>query len=130
MLIDLNAPVVLAAEIHIEAPKEVVWDVLTDVQAWPKWHPGVRSVVAERSPGLEMTFRWRPGPYQIVSTVQEFEPQKRIGWTGRSPGVAARHVWTIRSGPFLVEEFHGRCWAGSWCRRNSSSRTQWSRAVP
>ena len=96
MKIDANAPVVLAAEVHIEAPPDVVWDVLTDVKEWPTWHPGIRSVVADRSPGLEMRFRWRPGPYQIDSTVQEFEPQERIGWIGRSPGVAARHVWTIR----------------------------------
>jgi uncharacterized protein YndB with AHSA1/START domain len=96
MMIDSNAPVVLAAEKHIEAPAKVVWEVLTDVQEWPTWHPGIRSVVADRTPGLEMKFRWRPGPYQIESIVQEFEPQERIGWTGRSPGVAARHIWIIR----------------------------------
>ena len=82
---------------NIEAPVHLVWDVLIDVQAWPAWHPGIRSVVADRSPGLEMNFRWRPGPYQIDSTVHEFDPRERFGWTGRSPGVAARHVWTIRS---------------------------------
>ena len=96
MMIDSNAPVVLAAERHIDAPANVVWDVLTDVKEWPTWHAGIRSVVADREPGVEMTFRWRPGPYQITSTVQEFEPQERIGWTGRSFGIAARHVWTIR----------------------------------
>lgn len=96
MKIDSNAPVVLAAEIRIEAPPDLVWDVLTDVKEWPTWHPGIRSVVADRTAGLAMTFRWRPGPYQIESTVQEFEPQERIGWIGRSLGVAARHVWTIR----------------------------------
>ena len=96
MMIDSNAPVVLAAEVQIPAPADVVWNVPTNVQEWPKWHPGIRSVDADRPPGLEMTFRWRPGPYQIESTVLEFEPQERIGWTGRSLGVAARHVWTIR----------------------------------
>jgi uncharacterized protein YndB with AHSA1/START domain len=95
-MIDSNAPVVLAAERHIEAPANVVWDVLTDVEEWPTWHSGIRSVVADRRPGLQMTFRWRPGPYQIESTVQEFEPQERIGWTGRSPGLAARGTY----GPF------------------------------
>lgn len=97
MMIDSNAPVVLAAERHIEAPAKVVWAVLTDVEKWPTWHPGIRSVVADRRPGVEMTFRWRPGPYMIKSTVQEFKPPEHIGWTGRSFGIAARHVWTIRS---------------------------------
>jgi hypothetical protein len=58
--------------------------------------PVIRSVVADGAPGPQMTFRWKPGPYRIDSTVQEFEPQERIGWTGHSPGVAARHVWTVR----------------------------------
>ena len=77
MMIDSNASVVLAAERHIDAPASVVWDVLTDVEGWPTWHSGIRSVIADRAPGVGMTFRWRPGPYQITSMVQEFEPQER-----------------------------------------------------
>jgi uncharacterized protein YndB with AHSA1/START domain len=96
MMIDSNAPVALTAEIRIAAPSEVVWDTLTNVEKWPMWHPAIRSVEADRAPGKDMTFRWRPGPYQIKSTVQAFDPQKSIGWTGRAPGIAARHVWTIR----------------------------------
>jgi uncharacterized protein YndB with AHSA1/START domain len=97
MMIDSAAPVVLTTEVFVEAPVNVAWDLLVDVQGWPTWHPGIRSVVADRPPGPGMEFRWRPGPYRIDSAVQEFEPRKRIGWTGRSPGVAARHVWTLRA---------------------------------
>ena len=96
MLIDSNAPVVVTAEIRIAASPEVVWDAVTEVEKWPTWHPAIRSVVADKAPGLDMTFRWRPGPFQIESTVKVFDPQKSIGWTGRAPGIAARHIWTIR----------------------------------
>ena len=75
---------------------QVVWDLISDVGRWPSWHPGIRSVAVDGPAGPGMDFRWRPGPYRIHSTVEEFWPGQRISWTGRSLGVAARHVWTIR----------------------------------
>lgn len=42
-------------EIDIEAPPKVVWDVLTDTAAWPRWNPLWRSAEGELAPGSKWT---------------------------------------------------------------------------
>ena len=81
--------------VDIRAPRERVWDVLTDVEHWPLWAPTVTSAVA-----LDGTFhagsRWRvkqPRLGETVWTVTDAEPGTVFTWTASSPGVStlARH---------------------------------------
>jgi uncharacterized protein YndB with AHSA1/START domain len=99
----------------LEAPPSIVWELLTDTTAWPRYAP-VRSVVVER-PGIQDV----NGVGQIrairtwVGTVREevtaFEPERRLGYTLLSGapvrdyrgvitlepvGDVTRHVWDIR----------------------------------
>jgi uncharacterized protein YndB with AHSA1/START domain len=99
-----GAPVVSAAQIEIDAPQGVVWDVLTAVDRWPSWNPAVKS--ASLQGGLEegAVFRWKAGPGTIVSRLEEVEAPSRIAWSGRSMGIKAFHVHTLeqRNGRTLI----------------------------
>ena len=91
MEVNRQAPAVASDEIFIEASSETVWALQTDVNSWPGW----------RSGGLD-----------VVSTVGEVEPGRRLGWTGRALGTRAVHTWTFeaREGGVLVlteESFEG-----------------------
>lgn len=110
--IDENAPVKSASEIEIEAPPEVVWDVLTGFEDWPSWNPGVKSMSFQGAlePGSE--FRWKAGPGRLVSTLKRVEPSRAIEWTGRTMSIKALHVWRLepRNGTTFVrteESFDG-----------------------
>ncbi|HSK16359.1 MAG TPA: SRPBCC family protein [Gaiellaceae bacterium] len=97
MEIDGNAPAVGRAELEIQAPHELVWEVLTDVEGWPEWNPDVRSASLEGplSPGTR--FRWKAGPGTIVSTLEAVEPPGLIGWTGTTLGIHAIHVHRLEA---------------------------------
>jgi uncharacterized protein YndB with AHSA1/START domain len=82
-------------EIDIAAPPEVVWDVLTDLEQWPRWNPAVKSMSFEGplAPGSE--FRWKAGPGTIVSTLERVEPPRVVAWRGRTMSIKALHEWRL-----------------------------------
>ncbi|MGH3012398.1 MAG: SRPBCC family protein [Gaiellaceae bacterium] len=104
MEVDRSAPAVAEAATEIAADPETVWEVLTDLERWPSWNPDVSAVAHEG--GLEegATFRWKAGRATITSTIREVDRPRLIGWTGRTTGIDAIHVWRLdlRDGGTLV----------------------------
>jgi uncharacterized protein YndB with AHSA1/START domain len=95
--VDVNraAPVIAADEIEIAASPQAVWDVLADLESWPRWNPDVKSMSMQGDLAEGSTFRWRAGPGTITSTIQQVEPPKLIAWTGTTFGIKARHVYRL-----------------------------------
>ena len=96
MDINRDAPATASAEAFIDAPPSVVWAVQSNLRAWPEWNPDVASLDLNGplAPGTD--FRWKSGGTPIRSTLQEIEPERRIGWTGRAPlGIRAVHTWSF-----------------------------------
>src|SRR5690606_3512224 len=56
-----NAPAQADAEVVIDAPIELVWNLQADVQAWPSWNPDVQEVTLEGPLAPGTTFRWKTG---------------------------------------------------------------------
>ena len=86
----------LSAVVDIEAPPELVWAVMRDIESWPTWTPtvtsirrldagrfGVDSRALVRQPSL------RPATWQVT----DMDEGKSFTWVTRAPGVhvAARH---------------------------------------
>jgi uncharacterized protein YndB with AHSA1/START domain len=91
------APVVASCETEITAAREVVWNVLTDIEQWPSWNPEVKSV-SMRGPLSEGSeFRWKAGPGTITSRVEHVRPPRRVSWSGQSLGLKAMHVDALES---------------------------------
>jgi len=95
--VDVNqdAPALARSETEIAADPETVWKLLTAFESWPSWNPDVSSVTLEG--GLEegSTFRWNAGRATIRSTISKVERPRLIGWTGRTIGIQAVHVWRL-----------------------------------
>ncbi len=92
---DQNAPVRESADIHIAAPVEVVWEILTDFENWPHWNKTVTKMRVSGPLAAGMVFCWKAG-VNITSTLQEVSPRTRIVWTGRTLGIKAVHTWSFR----------------------------------
>jgi uncharacterized protein YndB with AHSA1/START domain len=90
-----NAPVVAASEIDIAASPETVWDVLTDLGRWPSWNPDVKSMSFGGEAREGAVFRWRAGPGTISSTIRRVDRPRLIGWTGKTLGIEAVHVYRL-----------------------------------
>jgi len=98
MEIDRSAPVRAERQVEIVAPIQVVWDVLTSVDQWPRWFSEGESVAIAGSlaPGTTMRMKGR-GTGSIKATIQRVEPPHLFAWTSRMLGVSAISVWRLDS---------------------------------
>ena len=97
MDINHQAPIVARKEIFIQASPEVVWKLLADINAWSQWQPDVPMARLEGPLAGGSVFYWKGGGLDITSTLQVVEPGQKIGWTGKSLGTQARHIWLFSS---------------------------------
>jgi hypothetical protein len=90
-----RASVTGRAEIHISAPPQVVWEVLTRLDNWPNWNSDAKWMRFDGplAPGTQ--FRWKAGPGTIVSTIDRVEPPRYISWHGRTLRIDAYHEWWL-----------------------------------
>ena len=91
-----EAPVLVKAEIEIDADPETVWNIIADIESWPHWNPDVKSarLQGEFKPGTQ--FLWKAGPAKITSLIQDVDPPHTLAWTGKIMGINAIHVWDIQ----------------------------------
>jgi hypothetical protein len=78
----------------VDAPPEVVWSVLADLEAWPAWHPVVTRV---KSQGLAVgaTFDWVANGSEIHSRLAVVDRPRTMGWTGSASVATAVHFWRL-----------------------------------
>jgi uncharacterized protein YndB with AHSA1/START domain len=89
----------LRAETTIDAPPEVVWEVLGDVRRMPELSPELVRMIPLKKGGL------RPGQWYLGvnrrkavlwpsrSVVAEVEPGRKVSWDTKSSG--ARWIWEL-----------------------------------
>lgn len=86
----------VAVAATVAAPPQILWDLLVDVEGWPRWNDAVTGVDSPGPLAAGTRFRWRAGGVPITSTVVIHEPVRRLGWTGRAPGIRAFHSWELQ----------------------------------
>jgi len=95
MQINESAPVTATGTMSIVAGPELVWDLLADINRWSEWNGDVRSASLPGPVASGEVFRWRAGPARLVSTIRAVDRPVEIGWTGRTMGMNAIHVWRL-----------------------------------
>ncbi|NLE22802.1 MAG: polyketide cyclase [Actinobacteria bacterium] len=112
MDINTQAPVIAREEIRIDADVQTVWDVLADVEHWPSWNKGVRSMTLHGSVATGTSFEWKAGPGTIKSRIAEVDPPHRIVWTGVTLGIKAVDAFSFEAseGGTLVRQ--AESWEG------------------
>lgn len=99
MHIDPKAPVQARDTILIHAPIEKAWAIQTDLEHWPSWQSDIQNVQLDGRLEAGTVFRWKAQGLTITSTLGVVEPPNRIGWTGRSIGMKAVHLWHFEPAP-------------------------------
>ncbi len=116
MEIDEQAPAIGRADIDIPASPEDVWEVLSDITSWSSWNPDVKQVqlLGPLCPGTPFT--WEAGGSRISSRLHVVDQPRELGWTGRTRGIYAEHVYRLEArggGTHVVTE---ESWAGFMAR--------------
>lgn len=105
MEINEKAPVKEAGEIEIDSTPEKVWNIMINFHEWPNWNPDIKKVEIN-GPIIEGTvFKWKAGPGTITSRLQQIVPYKTLGWSGKTFGIKAIHIWNIeqKNGSTIVK---------------------------
>lgn len=75
----------LHSQIHIDAPPERVWAVLTDFARYPDWNPFILRLQGTPETGARLEVRIQPVGGQAMTfrpTVLQAEPGHALGWLG------------------------------------------------
>lgn len=74
------------AEIVIDAPKDAVWAILTDLTRWTEWNSTVLEIAGEAREGTKVTLRAEAAPKRpFVLDVREVDTEGRMVWTSGMP---------------------------------------------
>jgi hypothetical protein len=67
--IDRDAPVIARHETDINAPLDTVWNLHTDVDAWPAWNLEVTAAKLDGAFASGNSFTWTSYDFTVTSTI-------------------------------------------------------------
>ena len=74
------------AETDIAAPAETIWEILTDVSAYPDWDPSCDRIEGTVSPGAKLKVYSKLAPGRAFAVkVTQLDPPSTMVWTGGMP---------------------------------------------
>jgi uncharacterized protein YndB with AHSA1/START domain len=121
MDIDQSAPIKASASVEIAAPAYDVWAVMTEFHRWSCWNPQIKEAKLEGPLEPGSRFVWRSGPGAIRSVLRAVDPPRELGWSGKTMGIHAQHVWRLEPTPTGVKVTTEESWRG-WPTRAMRKR--------
>ena len=101
---------------HIDAPTAVVWQILVDLDAWPRWGPSVSAATLDdgrREIEAESTGRVRTAVgAELPFRITEFTPGRRWAWA--VAGVSATTHEVKPDGEGCRVRFEAPWWAAAY----------------
>lgn len=119
--IDRGAPVISHEETTIDAPMDVVWNLHTDIDAWPTWRSDVSGAKLDGRFVVGSTFRWQTAGLDITSTITQIVDQERTTWGGPAGGIDGVHVWEFLQHGRGVLVRTTESWNGEPVRANTAT---------
>ena len=92
-----GAPLHARQTVTIAAPRERVYALLADFNAWPRWQPNVSKVTPPSAVETGARFTWVNGRSEIASQLAAVKPGELLAWTGSVSTAKAVHVWRLSS---------------------------------
>lgn len=96
MQINKQAPVLCSKTIEINAPRQKVWTILSDINNWPNWNPAVKEAKLLGPLAVGSKFIWKAG-VNLTSELVVVEPDEIIAWTGKTMGINVIHIYKLTS---------------------------------
>jgi hypothetical protein len=113
---DRQAPVYSREEVVVAADPETVWKLIASIEDWPQWNPDVREASIEGNVTEGTNFKWKAGPGTIRSTLRRVDRPRLLGWTGKTLGIPAIHVYRLEETDHHTRVILEESWAGPLAR--------------
>jgi uncharacterized protein YndB with AHSA1/START domain len=97
--VDHQAPVLAHHETIVRAPIAVVWNLHTDVDAWPSWQTDITEAHIDGVMEPGSWFDWTSYNFPVRSTVYEVTDGARVLWGGTAGGITGIHEWLFAETP-------------------------------
>jgi hypothetical protein len=123
MDIDWSAEITATGSVEVSASPAEVWTILSDIADWPSWNSDVREARLTGDLAEGSRFQWRAGPGTISSVLRTVVPGRELGWTGKTMGVHAVHVWRLEGTPLGTRVTTEESWNG-WPTRLMHKRME------
>jgi Polyketide cyclase / dehydrase and lipid transport len=94
--IDGDAPVLARHEINVQASLDTIWQLHTDVNAWPTWQTDITSAHLVGPFEAGNSFHWTSSGFSVTSSIYDVDPRSRTLWGGTADGITGIHEWTFR----------------------------------
>ena len=91
--IDRDAPVIAHHEIDIASRLDTVWNLHTDVDAWPGWNLEITAAKLDGAFAPSNSFTWTSYDFTVTSTIYIVEDHSRTLWGGAAQGIMGTHEW-------------------------------------
>ena len=124
MDIDRKAPVITQEGIVIAAPLSFIWELHTNIAAWPTWNTAIDRASIDVPLAVGAVFRWSTVGLEMISTVRDLVTQERMGWSGSVQGMTDIHVWRFRQLEREVLVQAEESWDGEPVRHNRERMQQ------
>lgn len=90
----------MSATIHIDAPPQAVWAVLTDLGRYPEWNPLFREASGQVAAGNRITLRSvHPANGRMMTVrpkITVADPDTELRWESTLPGIiSGEHRFTL-----------------------------------
>ena len=92
---------IISTSININASIDTVWEVFSDIHNWQEWNPVCRECRLEQGDAMACgtCFSFELNPLilsiRIKAVIEQFEPKKKVVWSGSRLGIHATHVFTF-----------------------------------
>lgn len=89
------APVGLRFEVEVEASPAPIWELLVDVEGWPRWHPGLHFAVLRGDLSIGTRVDWRVDGMRIRSRVADLDPPRVLALSLKMIGGSGYARWEL-----------------------------------
>jgi hypothetical protein len=110
--VDIDAPVRAHHETDIDAPLDTVWQLHTDVNAWPSWQAEITAAHIDGAFQPGASFEWTSYGFTVVSTIYAVAERARVLWGGTAGGITGVHEWVFSETPTGVHVATNESFAG------------------
>ena len=86
-------------EIDINAPLDTVWNLHTDVDAWPAWQTDITAARLDGPFKPGSSFTWTSHGFTVTSSIYAVAERARTLWGGANLGITGTHEWVYTQTP-------------------------------